>query len=59
MSSGEQQMECTICGFIYDPEQGLPEQGIAPGTPWEEVPADFECPDCGIGKDYFCEFEQA
>lgn len=51
-------MECTICGFIYDPAVGLPEQGIAPGTSWDDVPADFECPDCGIGKDYFCEFEE-
>jgi rubredoxin-NAD+ reductase len=45
--------ECTICGWTYDEEQGLPEQGIAPGTRWEDVPEDFECPDCGIGKDYF------
>lgn len=49
--------ECTVCGFIYDEEQGLPELGIAPGTRWEDVPEDFECPDCGIGKDYFQVFE--
>lgn len=45
--------ECTICGWTYDQAQGLPEYGIAPGTPWEDIPAEFECPDCGIGKDYF------
>jgi len=50
--------ECTVCGFIYDEEQGLPELGIAPGTRWEDVPEDFECPDCGIGKDYFQVFEE-
>lgn len=42
--------ECVICGFIYDEEQGLPDQGIEPGTRWEDVPEDFECPDCGISK---------
>ncbi len=49
--------ECTVCGFIYDESVGLPEQGIAPGTAWADVPEDFECPDCGIGKDYFQAFE--
>lgn len=42
--------ECVICGFIYDEALGLPEKGIAPGTRWEDVPEDFECPDCGISK---------
>ncbi len=42
--------ECVICGFIYDEADGLPEMGIASGTRWEDVPEDFECPDCGIGK---------
>lgn len=45
-----QKWECVICGFIYDEAEGLPELGIAPGTRWEDVPDDFECPDCGIGK---------
>ncbi len=45
-----QKWECVICGFIYDEAEGLPELGIAPGTRWEDVPEDFECPDCGIGK---------
>ena len=42
--------ECVICGFIYDEALGLPDHGIAPGTRWEDVPEDFECPDCGISK---------
>ena len=44
---------CTICGFVYDEEQGLPDEGIAPGTKWEDVPDDFVCPECGVGKDMF------
>jgi len=45
--------ECDICGFIYDEEQGLPADGIAPGTKWEDVPEDWQCPDCGVGKSDF------
>ncbi|MDD5911635.1 MAG: rubredoxin, partial [Bacteroidales bacterium] len=40
-------------GWEYDPEAGYPEGGIAPGTPWEEVPEDFLCPLCSVGKDQF------
>lgn len=42
--------ECVICGFIYDEEKGLPEEGIAPGTSWDDVPEDWECPECGVSK---------
>ncbi|HQQ74239.1 MAG TPA: rubredoxin [Pseudomonadales bacterium] len=42
--------ECVICGFIYDEEKGLPEEGIAPGTLWDDVPDDWECPECGVSK---------
>jgi len=42
--------ECVICGFIYDEAEGLPDEGILPGTKWDEVPDDWECPDCGISK---------
>lgn len=45
--------ECDICGFIYDEEQGLPNEGIAPGTKWDDVPEDWQCPDCGVGKSDF------
>lgn len=46
---------CEVCGWEYDPEVGVPEAGIDPGTPWEKVPEDFECPLCGVGKDQFAE----
>ena len=44
---------CDVCGWEYDEEQGYPEGGIAPGTKWEDVPEDFECPMCSVGKDQF------
>jgi rubredoxin len=44
---------CVICGFIYDESKGHPESGLAPGTPWAEVPEDWTCPDCGAGKEDF------
>ena len=44
---------CDICGWEYDPEVGHPEEGIAPGTPWEELPEDFHCPLCLADKDQF------
>ena len=39
---------CVVCGFIYDEAEGLPEEGIEPGTRWEEIPDDWCCPDCGV-----------
>ncbi len=47
--------ECTVCGYIYDEEEGAPDLGIEPGTPFSELPEDFECPLCGVGKDEFQE----
>ena len=44
---------CTICGYVYDPEQGDPDNGVAPGTKWADVPDDWECPVCGACKDDF------
>ena len=44
---------CDICGYIYDEETGDPDNGIAAGTKWEDVPEDFVCPLCGVGKDQF------
>ncbi|MEG1942318.1 MAG: rubredoxin [Angelakisella sp.] len=41
---------CTVCGFVYDEAVGCPEAGVAPGTPWSEVPEDFVCPLCGVDK---------
>lgn len=46
---------CDLCGWEYDPEAGYPDGGITPGTPWEEVPADFVCPLCGASKEEFTE----
>ena len=45
--------ECSVCGYVYDPEQGDPEGGIAPGTPFEDIPDDWVCPTCGASKDQF------
>ncbi|MHC5035855.1 MAG: rubredoxin [Planctomycetota bacterium] len=45
--------ECTACGYIYDPEKGDPDAGIAPGTAFEDIPEDWVCPACGVGKDMF------
>ena len=42
---------CDVCGYVYDPAVGDPENGVAPGTPWEEVPEDWLCPLCAVGKD--------
>lgn len=44
---------CLICGLIYDEESGLPEEGIAPGTRWEDVPMNWTCPECGARKEDF------
>ena len=44
---------CDVCGYVYDEALGDPDNGIAPGTTWEELPEDFVCPLCGVGKDDF------
>ncbi len=44
---------CDVCGYVYDPVKGDPDNGVKPGTPFEQVPADWCCPDCGVGKDQF------
>jgi len=41
---------CIVCGFVYSEETGRPEEGIAPGTKWADVPEDWACPDCGVAK---------
>ncbi|MEJ2132418.1 MAG: rubredoxin, partial [Gammaproteobacteria bacterium] len=45
--------QCMICGFIYDEAEGLEDEGIPPGTKWEDVSADFTCPECGSSKEDF------
>ena len=44
---------CDVCGWIYDEEEGFTEKGIAPNTAFENLPEDFECPLCGVGKENF------
>jgi flavin reductase (DIM6/NTAB) family NADH-FMN oxidoreductase RutF/rubredoxin len=45
--------KCTVCGYIYDPDEGDPDGGIAPGTAFEDIPDDWVCPVCGASKDQF------
>ena len=45
--------QCGPCGYIYDPEVGDPDSGIAPGTAFEDIPDDWTCPVCGVSKDMF------
>ena len=42
--------QCSVCGYIYDPELGEPDRGIKPGTPFEDLPSDYTCPVCGAPK---------
>lgn len=49
---------CTLCGYVYDPDKGDPEEGVEPGTKWEDVPEDWVCPECGATKDDFEPYEE-
>ncbi|MCG8431566.1 MAG: rubredoxin [Candidatus Omnitrophica bacterium] len=44
---------CKVCGYIYDPAVGDPASAVAAGTKFDDLPADWTCPDCGVGKDQF------
>ncbi|OGN89297.1 MAG: High molecular weight rubredoxin [Chloroflexi bacterium RBG_13_46_14] len=55
--SGMKKYECTICGYVYDPEEGDPDSGIAPGTAFEDLPDDWVCPICGASKEDFREVD--
>ena len=48
-----QKYKCLMCGYIYDPAKGDPENGVEPGTAFEDVPDSWVCPECGAGKDEF------
>ena len=48
-----QKYVCEPCGYVYDPEVGDPDNGIAPGTAFEDLPDDWVCPVCGVGKEEF------
>lgn len=50
--------ECLVCGYIYDPKVGDVENGVEPGTDFEDIPEDWVCPICAVGKDQFEVFEE-
>jgi rubredoxin len=50
--------ECLVCGYIYDPAEGDPAGGIPAGTPFEELPDDWVCPECGAAKEMFEKLEE-
>ena len=49
---------CEVCGYVYDEAVGDADSGIAPGTPWENVPEDYLCPLCMVGKEFFNPVEE-
>ncbi|MDO5530760.1 rubredoxin [Sutterella sp.] len=51
--SDDTRMQCRVCWYIYDPEEGCPEESIPPGTPFRKLPTTFICPDCGHPKTSF------
>ena len=50
--------ECTLCGYIYDPAKGDPDNGIEPGTAFEDLPEDWLCPECSATKAEFVELAE-
>lgn len=48
-----QKYVCDVCGYIYDPAVGDSDNGIEPGTPFDKLPEEWVCPECGVGKDMF------
>lgn len=53
IKSDMKKYRCTVCDWIYDPEVGDPDNGVAPGTAFEDIPDDWVCPVCGVGKEDF------
>ncbi len=49
--------ECDVCGWVYDPANGDPDHGVPAGTNFEDVPAGWACPECGVDKDSFSPVE--
>ena len=52
-----QKWACLGCDYIYDPALGDPDSGVAPGTPFEDIPDEWSCPECGLTKDMFEPYE--
>ncbi|MCD6413847.1 MAG: rubredoxin [Elusimicrobia bacterium] len=50
---GVKKYVCDVCGYVYDPEKGDPDSGIEPGTSFKDLPNDWVCPVCGVGKERF------
>ena len=50
--------KCTVCGYVYDSQAGDPDNGVNPGTTFEDVADDWVCPECGVGKDMFEKVEE-
>jgi len=50
MNTSYRKFLCIVCGYIYDEEKGDPDSGLAPGTRWEDIPEDWNCPECGVTK---------
>lgn len=50
---GARVWKCLLCAFVYEEAEGDPDGGVAPGTPWEDVPDDWVCPECGAAKSLF------
>ena len=46
---------CDLCGYVYEPTEGDPDNGVAPGTSFDDIPVEWVCPLCGVGKDGFSE----
>lgn len=53
-----QKYVCDVCGYVYDPEVGDPDSGVSPGTAFEDIPDDWVCPLCGVGKEDFSPEDQ-
>jgi len=49
--------KCIVCGYVYEPEMGDPDNGIAPGTSFDELPDEWQCPVCGVSKNEFIQEE--
>jgi len=59
MSGDFKKWQCFFCGYVYDEAAGDPDEGIAPGTRWEDIPEDWACPGCGARKQDFAMMEVA
>ena len=52
-----EKFRCEVCNYVYDPAEGDPDNGVQPGTAFADIPEDWVCPTCGVGKDQFTELD--